>query len=98
MSDALSSIPEPDDTDEIRRLRRELADAEDAYDRAFEKWQQHQWGSRDTVDRAEEAVTRLRELLDRALREKGAEATKHVRTELSATQLLLPHFDPPRKA
>ena len=97
MSDALSSIPEPDDTDEIRRLRRELADAEDEYDRTFEKWQQHQWGSRDSVDRAEGAVVRLRELLDRAIREKAAEATKHVRSELSATQLLLPHFEPSKK-
>ena len=98
MSDALSSIPEPDDTDEIRRLRRELADAEDEYDRTFEKWQQHQWGSRDSVDRAEEAVARLRELLDRALQEKARTATKHVRKELAATQLLLPQFEPTRKS
>lgn len=95
MSDLLSSIPEIDDTEEVRRLRRELADAEDAYDREFEKWQQHQWGPRDSVDRAEGAVARLRELLERALQEKARTATQNVRTEIAAVQL--PLFQPPKK-
>jgi len=95
MSDPLSSIPEPDDTEEVRRLRREYAEADDDYDKAFEKWGQHQMRYDDRLDDARARVREAEKRLRDGLEKQANDAINKARSEIAAVQL--PLFQPPKK-